>query len=257
MNFALCVFDLDGTLLGPNGSISSATREFLKTLRTWMRITLATGRSLSSAWPYIKELGIHEPVILYHGAVVFHPPTREVLYKASISPHAALLALQTAKNFPVDVQLYRSVEDPRIYVEALSPEILKFAQKENLPVQLISDLRSMAKEGPLKLLFIGSEESILEELRVALAGIEATVVRSERNYLEVLPPGVSKGAGLVWLCGRLGIPLGRVIAVGDQESDVSMFEVVGLGVAMTHAPPAVVAKAKCVIRDVPELVMFL
>lgn len=257
MNFVLCVFDLDGTLLDYNGSISPATREFLEKLRVRMRITLATGRSLPSAWPYIKDLKILDPVILYHGAVLFCPRTREVLCEAHLSPQAALLALQIAKGFPVDIQLYRSVEDPRIYVEATSREILKFAQKERLPVQPVPDLRTMVNEGPLKLLFISNIESVLDGLREALKGVEATVVRSERNYLEVLPPGVSKGAGLVWLCERLGIPLNKVIAVGDQESDVSMFETVGLGVAMAHAPRAVLEKAKHVIRGVPELGMFL
>ncbi|MEM3658725.1 MAG: HAD-IIB family hydrolase, partial [Candidatus Hadarchaeum sp.] len=98
---------------------------------------------------------------------------------------------------------------------------------------------------------------VLDGLREALKGVEATVVRSERNYLEVLPLGVSKGAGLVWLCERLGIPLRNVVAIGDQESDVSMFEAVGLGIAMAHAPRMVVEKAKHVIRSIPELGMFL
>lgn len=257
MNFVLCVFDLDGTLLDSNGFIPPATQEFLEKLRVRMRITLATGRSLHSTWPYIEGLKVLEPVILYHGAVVFCPRTRKVLYEAHLSSHAALAALQIAKSFPVDIQLYRSVEDPRIYVETVSQENLKFAQKEGLPVQPVPDLRNMVKEGLLKLLFINNVESVLDGLREALKGVEATVVRSERNYLEVLPRGVSKGAGLVWLCERLGIPLRNVVAIGDQESDVSMFEVVGLGIAMAHAPRMVVEKAKHVIRSIPELGMFL
>ena len=91
------------------------------------------------------------------------------------------------------------------------------------------------------------------ELREALKGFPAAAVRSDRNYLEVLPHGVSKGAGLAWLCEWLGIPLERVVAVGDQESDVSMFERVGLGVAMAHAPEIVRRKAQIAISAIPEL----
>lgn len=50
-----------------------------------------------------------------------------------------------------------------------------------------------------------------------------------------------------------GIPLGNVATIGDQESDVSTFEVVGLGVAMAHAPRTVVEEARYVII-VPRLV---
>jgi hypothetical protein len=75
--------------------------------------------------------------------------------------------------------------------------------------------------------------------------------------LEVLPPGISKGTGLVWLCEWLGIPLERVVAVGDQESDVSMFERVGLGVAMAHAPEIVRRKAHIAIATISELQKLL
>ncbi len=256
MNFELFAFDLDGTLLGPDGVLPPATRDFLGRLRARARMTLATGRSLPSAWPYIEDLGIREPVVLYHGAVVFCPNTRKTLYEAHLSPDVVRSALQIASDFPVDVQLYRSVDDPRIYVRSLSPNILQFAKKEGLSVQVVDELEALAKEGLLKLLFIGMD-SVFEELREALKGVEATVTRSERNYLEILPPGVSKGAGLAWLCERLNIPLEKVVAVGDQESDISMFEVVGMGVAMAHAPCTVLEQADWVIRNIPELHVFL
>lgn len=257
MNFKLCAFDLDGTLLDPEGALSPGTRACLAALGRRMRITLATGRSLASAWPYIQDLGIREPVVLYHGAVVVCPQTRKALYEAHLSPAAARAALQVAGGFPVDVQLYRAVEDPRIYAGSRSSAVLGFAQKEKLPVEVRSDLGALAAEGPLKLLFMSGDDRVLAELRAALRGVEATVVRSAPEYLEVLPPGVSKGAGLAWVCRKLGIPLAEVVAVGDQESDLSMFALVGLGVAMAHAPPGVVGQADRVVRDVAELCMFL
>lgn len=252
MNFELFVFDLDGTILDSNGVISPTTRLALEKIRGRARMTLATGRSLVSAKPYIKDLKICEPVILYHGAVVFCPVTQRILREVRLPSRSARTALRLAENFPVDVQLYRSVEDPQVYVRAISPEILKFAQKERLPVQVIPDLEDLAADGPLKLLFIGNGK-VLTELSLALRNLEATVVFSESNHLEVLPPGISKGASLAWLCERLGIPLTRVVAVGDQESDVPLFERVGLGVAMAHAPCMVRQKAHKIVRDILEL----
>jgi hydroxymethylpyrimidine pyrophosphatase-like HAD family hydrolase len=148
------------------------------------------------------------------------------------------------------------VDDPCIYVRQISPQIEEFVKKEGLPVRVISDWGKVVGGDPLKLLFIG-QAAVLLELREALKGLPATVVRSERNYLEVLPPGISKGTGLVWLCEWLGIPLERVVAVGDQESDVSMFERVGLGVTMAHAPEIVRRKAHITISAIPELQKLL
>lgn len=252
MKLELFAFDLDGTLLSPDSAISPETQDFLRLLKKYSRITLATGRSLSSSWPYIEELALSDPVVLYHGAVIFHPQGKTVLWEARLPPESAKFALEVAATFPVDVQLYRAMDDPHIYVPRLSPRIVEFSQKENLPVKVVPKLEKLTAECPLKLLFIGPGE-ILEELREKLRGIEATVVRSERNYLEVLPPGVSKGAGLARVCEWLRIPLENVVAVGDQESDVSMFERVGLAVAMAHAPEPVRRKARIIIQTIPEL----
>jgi len=233
MNFELFVFDLDGTLLDNNGVISSTTRRVLEKIKGQARVSLATGRSLFSAKPYI-DLKISEPVILYHGAVVFCLVTHQVLREIRLCPQSAQTVLRLAQDFPVDVQLYRSVDDPRVYVRSISQDILKFAEKEGLPIHVVSNYEKLAQKGLLKLLFIGEKE-VLAELSMALRDAEVNVVFSEANYLEVLPPGVSKGTSLVWLCERLGIPLERGVAVGDQESDVPMFERVGLGVVMAHA----------------------
>jgi len=252
MNFELFVFDLDGTLLDNNGVISSTTRRVLEKIKGQARVSLATGRSLFSAKPYIEDLKISEPVILYHGAVVFCPVTHQVLREIRLCPQSAQTVLRLAQDFPVDVQLYRSVDDPRVYVRSISPDILKFAEKEGLPIDVVSNYEKLAQKGLLKLLFIGEKE-VLAELSMALRDAEVNVVFSEANYLEVLPPGVSKGTSLAWLCERLGIPLERVVAVGDQESDVPMFERVGLGVAMAHAPSAVRQKAHKTVQDILEL----
>lgn len=56
--------------------------------------------------------------------------------------------------------------------------------------------------------------------------------------------GVSKGEALKVLVRRLGISLGRVIAVGDQENDIEMIKTAGIGVAMSHSPPHVRAAAR-------------
>ena len=144
------------------------------------------------------------------------------------------------------------MDDPHIYVRQISPQIKEFVKKEGVSVRAIAGWEKVVGGDPLKLLFIGQTEVLLE-LRQTLKGLPATVVCSERNYLEVLPPGISKGVGLVWLCQWLGIPLERVVAVGDQESDVSMFERVGLGVALAHAPESVRRKAHITIVAILEL----
>ena len=46
--------------------------------------------------------------------------------------------------------------------------------------------------------------------------------------------GVSKGEGLKQLCKTLDVDTSQVVAIGDNENDISMFQVAGLAIAMEN-----------------------
>lgn len=253
MTYKLVAFDLDGTLLDSRGEVPRETLALVQELKGRLWVTLATGRSLASALPYIALLGIAIPVVLYHGALVYQVHTQNALRVLALPTETALRALALAREFPVDVQIYRSFRDPKVYVSEMSAANRTFARKENLEM-VVTDLEEVAKDAPLKLLLLGQPEvlpAVAQALRRELP--DANVIRSERDYLEVLPRGASKGEALAWLCRSMGIHPQEVVAVGDQESDLSMITWAGLGVAMAHAPKEVQALADEVIPIVREL----
>ena len=62
---------------------------------------------------------------------------------------------------------------------------------------------------------------------------------SSAALVEISAAGVTKAAGLAWLCEREGIPQDRVLAFGDMPNDVPMMTWAGRSVAMANAHPAV------------------
>ena len=56
--------------------------------------------------------------------------------------------------------------------------------------------------------------------------------------IEVVPRDVNKGRALAWLAEHYRIPQQAVLAIGDQENDISMLSWAGLGVAMGNAVPS-------------------
>lgn len=58
-------------------------------------------------------------------------------------------------------------------------------------------------------------------------------------YYEAYAKGVNKGNALVKLCEILDLTADNVIAIGDEENDISMLKFAGTGVAMGNAVPAV------------------
>jgi len=253
-DYELFAFDVDGTLLERDGTLASSTRKFLARLSRHSRVTLATGRSVSAASPWIDALKISTPAILYHGAVVYDPLAKRALHEEHVPGELARKVFSVAHSFPVQPQIYRSLDDPLVYVSKVTPQIEAFFAREGLSGKVIEDETEVLAVDPIKMLFIG-DPAELPHFEDALHRVvpELTIMRSEKKYVEVLPPRASKGDALAWLCEYLGIPLTHTVAVGDQMIDLSMIERAGLGVAMAHSGHELQSRANAVISQISEL----
>ena len=65
-----------------------------------------------------------------------------------------------------------------------------------------------------------------------------TMVKSAPFYLEILGKTTNKGAAVLHLAERIGIQQEETMAIGDEENDRSMLEVVGHAVVMENGNPA-------------------
>lgn len=90
------------------------------------------------------------------------------------------------------------------------------------------------------------DEALLRTLRTSRAC--ATVVYN-RNAVMFLPPGATKGSGLLYALEELGYSAHNVLACGDAENDRSLFEVAELGVAVANATPDLRSVADAVLAE--------
>ena len=70
-----------------------------------------------------------------------------------------------------------------------------------------------------------ASDAQLHELRqnLSAAGMEAEVVYSSQQDLDVLPARANKGNALKWLCSQLGVALNQCVVAGDTGNDSAMF----------------------------------
>lgn len=244
MDCDLLVSDLDGTLLDGSVELDPAlVAAFGRAAGRGLRITIATGRMPAAVDHYARALGVDAPIIFYNGALVRDPATGRDLLSLALPAGILGRAYGTFAHAPVDPLFYR---DDRLYCLGLSPSVREYCDDEGLRATVIPDAREfLGQDAFVKGLFIGHPAAlaVLRQELEAVVGDEARLVRTQTNYLELIPVGASKGAALVELARHLGIPLERVIAIGDQENDIEMIRAARLGVAMPRAPAAVIAAA--------------
>ncbi len=245
--WGLLALDLDGTLLDDNLAVNPRDRAALERARAGgVEVTLLTGRMLPSVWPYLSELQITAPVVLYNGALIHDPRLGQQTVLGRLPPKLAAQLLGLARHHPVGAQLYIGSE---ILIAEETPAQRSFLDREGLSAREVGDLADAVSGEPIKLLFIG-EPSVLDDLERRwgpLVAGEARLVRSQTNYLECLAPNVNKGVALKVVARTLNTSIESVIAVGDQPNDVEMIAEAGLGVAVANAHEACRAAADVVL----------
>lgn len=243
MGYELLVCDLDGTLIGHSMALEPAlVAAFKGAAAAGLGITIATGRMPLSVDFYRETLDIRLPVIYYNGGLIRDAAGIELL-RRELSRGILAKVREVFSAAPVHPIFFR---DEQLYCLDRTLPIRQFCDDEGLRAHVIPDPEDFLRLGAfMKALFIGHRRDLVV-LRADLEGLlghDARLVHTAEHYLELLPVASTKGAALAHLAAHLGVPLDRVVAVGDHDNDLEMVEVAGLGVAMAHAPESVRAVA--------------
>ena len=100
-----------------------------------------------------------------------------------------------------------------------------------------------------KIIVMEEDNEKLNELKdIFLKECEVEIVSSWANSFDIMYKCVSKGNALKKLCDKLNISKEEVIAIGDNENDLSMIKFAGCGVAMGNAEE-IVKKEANIIAD--------
>ena len=91
-----------------------------------------------------------------------------------------------------------------------------------------------------------NETAVLEAIREL--GLELQIIFN-KGAVMVLPPGVSKAAGLKAALDDLGLSPHNVVAVGDAENDLSFLDICGCSAAVANALPSVKQCVDLVLQE--------
>jgi hydroxymethylpyrimidine pyrophosphatase-like HAD family hydrolase len=208
-------------------------------------VVLATGRWYGSARRWAGRLGVTAPIISHSGGRVTRQDTGEDLLHLTLplEPARAIVAFMDehgmAVNLTVGAYTYMRPRPgldparvpPEIRVEALHLPFVTVAPTS----ALVFDPRG-----------ITSIRERFEHRFGDQIGFLTNRTSGTADHLTLHHPEVDKGRALVLVCRALGIAPDQALAIGDAASDVAMFRVAGVSVAMGNATPATQAQATAV-----------
>lgn len=229
--FRLAAFDLDGTLLGPDHTISPANARALARLQeSGTEVVLASGRHYGAMREYGQSLPGVRWMISAQGAEVSSVDRSQVLHQSFLDRTALerVLALSRKLKFPAIVYTCDGITTDSDDGEAAYDVLFGYRPKR-LP------LAEQLARPAFKVVWAAEPDrlaKLIEDPEVIAMPTEK--LRSHLHLLEFVQPGVSKATGLAILGSQLNIDAADALVFGDADNDVPMFAWAGTSVAMPH-----------------------
>ncbi|OEF96682.1 Cof-type HAD-IIB family hydrolase [Desulfuribacillus alkaliarsenatis] len=254
----LLVCDMDGTLLDSSDKISLENKAAMQYfVDNGGSLSIATGRKETSVAPYLHDLPINAPAILYNGSIIYDFDQNLVLWEKSLEDALEELLLRIYNDFKeVGLEIYKDNDILLIrrnsYTE-FHRQKEPYLDKEHVLTELELPWR--------KVLFAAEPDeltkveayinSYFNKLNIVTDNMPFRMCRSERFFLEWLPIGVSKGNALEVLKQQFGYKEYSIVTVGNETNDLEMLcsPYVGFAVENAHPEAKEVAMHMCSHHD--------
>ncbi|HCC37753.1 MAG TPA: hypothetical protein DEQ14_09105, partial [Treponema sp.] len=240
MKIKALALDLDGTALKPDTSLGEQTTNVLKELISrGYYVLFCTGRAVEAAEKYRHAIGAAGPMVFFNGAEVIDMPSGNIISMNLLDLDVVEFGIEIARSMGVHFQIYLppgidcgNGKYEALVVDKLSPEAEMYRNHTGI-IPVVKDLKEAIAlpglRGCIKAMFI-TDPARHDEIRnkmIERFGDRIYIARTYATFLEIMNAGVSKGEGLKIVMENLGLKREEVMALGDEENDILMFNVAG------------------------------
>lgn len=266
MRYRLLALDIDGTLLRSDGTVSARVDDALGRLaRSGVKVLLCTGRRFRTAREVLDGLQWAELVACSSGALVKRLSDGATVRRCVISPDLVRRAVRIVRRHggrPL-VIVDGGEEGPDFWYDDRGEESEGWrayvSRNAAAYGKLVDDLSQTPPPEPLELCVPGTAdllEPAAEALRSELGDeVHVSLVMNMKYpgcMLEINARHGTKYHALEYVAKACGVGMDEVASAGDDNNDLEMVRLSGLGAAMANATPALLAAADVVVPSNDE-----
>ena len=255
MKSRLIALDIDGTILDmPAGvSVPAAVRDAVMEAREeGARVCLCSSRPCFFMDDATKDLGEIDAMVGCSGAAIETLSTaakiRKQIFKDTLSADIVNTCIEAARSWDVYVSFGG---DEKILARTKGPVEPELAANPLFCFLEERELMEVLRTAPVSCGFVFMMPEVPESAVLEMfASSGATANKSSQDSIIITNKGVDKGTGVLRLAEHFGIPREAILAVGNDENDISMLKAAGVGVAVANASPQTLAAADWIAPDV-------
>lgn len=228
----LVASDMDATLLDENSQLPPDFETVVKALaEKGIRFAAASGRplyTLEEMFPNLRKemilIGDNGGAIRWNG---------EELYTSEMPPEGWRVLAQKSRQAG-DVAVLCGLKSA--YVERQYQQYDRVMKQFYTRVEYVDDLTAVTEPVDKFTIYLPREnaQEAYDTLYGPACGTEFSVAVAGKNWVDIMNSGVHKGAALVILGKKLGIPTAEMMAFGDTYNDAEMLETARYGFLMEN-----------------------
>ena len=239
----LIAIDMDGTLLNGKKHIDKVQKEAIhEAIEAGIKIVLCTGRPLYGILPFYEELGLSELdsegyVILNNGCSIHKTKDWELIDQVNFTSDDIDYLYKFSEGYDINFTLvndyyYFNIDDKKPTDELITDAGFVFSDITNISLKEAKN----GKHKIIKIMFLGNPNIManFQKENESILKNKYSSVLSQPYIYEILPKGNNKGTGLKKLAKKLGIKQEEIMAIGDGNNDIEMFEYANYSVAMEN-----------------------
>lgn len=248
----LFIVDVDGTLVTPEKELTPRAIKAVDELYdAGIKFTITSGRPPRGMKMLIDRLKITAPISSFNGGV-FVNRDLSVIEAQTVPEPAVKRTIELIQACGLDPWVYQGqawyIHDPN------APHVAREQRTVQFPPTVVTQFPEPLDQ-VFKVTGVSDDYDRVAECAKHIQdelGDQVTAARSQPYYVDVTSPHANKRHVAEKLSKMLNIPFAEIAVIGDQPSDLLMFECAGLKIAMGNGADSVKQAANFVTTSNKE-----
>ncbi len=222
------LFDLDGTLLRNDKTLSEYTLEILSKCKGHgYLIGISTSRGEQNCLSFLREM---KPDILISSGGALVRANEKIICSSSFSAIETKSFIESARNIcGADREITVDTLDAHYWNYKTDPK----GQDKSWGDSIYTDFKDFDYEA-LKICVEIPSPDLAQELCEHFSELDSHRF-SDGDWYKFTKSGITKEKAILAVCEACNVDLSEIVAFGDDYADIGMLKICGIGVAMGNA----------------------
>ncbi|KHD84578.1 Cof-type HAD-IIB family hydrolase [Heyndrickxia ginsengihumi] len=258
MIYKMLALNIEGTLLQDNGRLNKSTKEAIEYANDkGIAVTLITSKNFSAANRIAKILKLNTYLVTLQGAFIASQLEKPIFVR-KINEDVTNDLVRFLESYPAQIRLvserFTLSNKLNLPNHLIGRVLYQTTHSFSYSEQFVDSLSEKLGQNPIapskvEVKFINEKD--LQEAKKAINNMfsEIDCIICDDGTLDIVPAGISKLRGLLYVCDRLNIRREEVVVIGSSVDEIPLIEWAGLGVAMGNASNKVKNAADWITRS--------